>query len=291
MMVELAERLEALAVAHRERHGRALRFLLFSDHGNTERKVYFRRGIQQRLEEAGLRVRDKLERDDDIVAPTYGVVSFGVLFTRPSNAETAARAVVRQEGVDLAAWLVDDGSLRVVGADGTALVRWRGEARSREIAYEQEGGDPLCLGDVTERLRAAGSLDPSGFVPERVWFESTVHGPYPDGPRRLVESLDGTWVRNAATVILSFEPGYAWGRPTVRFGAYLGGGHQEGTHGGLDRGSSLGFIATNDGERAPAGPLPADRALTAWVDLLERPVHDPRTVADADAPEGTSTRD
>jgi hypothetical protein len=118
---------------------------------------------------------------------------------------------------------------------------------------------------MREALARDGRLDAEGFAADLDWFERIATADYPDALQRLVDALTGTWVRNTATVILSFEPGFAWGQAKVRFGAWVGGGHQEGTHGGLDRDSSLGFFLASDPGRQPGGPLRADGALTAWA--------------------------
>jgi hypothetical protein len=93
---------------------------------------------------------------------------------------------------------------------------------------------------------------------------------FPDPLRRLVDSLDGTFVGNPATVIYSLDPGYAMGIWSAHVGVRIKGGHLEGTHGGLDRDSSLGFYLTNVPE-APEGPaVPAARALAPllpWAPL------------------------
>ena len=62
-------------------------------------------------------------------------------------------------------------------------------------------------------------------------------------------------MHNPATVIFSLDPRHAMGSQGARIGAKIITGHLEGTHGGLDRSSSLGFYMTNMPELAPAGPV------------------------------------
>jgi hypothetical protein len=257
----LSQRLLELERRHREQLGRPLRIVMLSDHGNTLGKVEHADGILKLLERAGFRVREDLEQPDDVVAPTYGVCNFGVFFLRRELAEKAARTILGHEGVDLAAWVTGSNELRVISADGDAVVRWRDEPAARSFAYQPMTGDPLALTDAVDDLRAAGHLDAWGFAGEDDWLRYSGLGDYPDAPRRLTEALTGTYVRHTATVIFSLKPGFALGTPTVRLGAYLKGGKLEGTHGGLDRDSSHGFFLSNEPVAADQLVLRADRAL------------------------------
>ena len=112
--------------------------------------------------------------------------------------------------------------------------------------------------------RPRTEVDPDGFASEADWFEATALGDYPAAPIRLVRSLDGSWVTNVATVIVSFAPGYAWGIRSAQLGAWFRGGRLEATHGGLDRGSTWGFYLKSDGP-PPSGPAVA--AHTALAEL------------------------
>jgi hypothetical protein len=280
VLLQLSARLEALRERHERERGRSLRFVLLSDHGNTLQEVNFESGIHDLLRESGFRVRKKLERPSDIVAESYGVVSYGVLYTKDDQSEAAARAVIAHEGVNLAAWKDGDAVVRVVGDEGEASVRWTGAVGHRRIAYSDEGGDPLRLSGAVARLRAAGELGADGFATEDAWFEQSALGDFPDAPRRLIDSLDGTFVKNVASVIMSFEPGYTWGTYPARLAAGLLGG-LAGTHGGLDRVSSTGFFLTDDPTYPAGGAIAADRALAHWsalancTALLETAPHGP----------------
>ena len=116
-------------------------------------------------------------------------------------------------------------------------------------------------------MAAADRLDPDGFASEVDWFEATALGDYPAAPIRLVRALDGSRVTNAATVIVSFAPGYAWGMRSARFAAWFRGGKLEATHGGLDRGSTLGFYLKSDGPMPPGPAVAARLALAELSDL------------------------
>jgi hypothetical protein len=245
LMVELAPRLEQLEQSHLERFGRPLRIVMLSDHGNSDEKVLFKKGIRRLLRKAGLDPSKNLKDPDDVIAESYGVCNFGVLFLAPERAETAARAVINHEAILLAAWVAGPQELRVVSKEGQARLLWRDGTAGRHFAYRPDGSDPLQLGDVVELLDAHGLLDGEGYASENDWFDLSIGTEYPDAPRRLVDSLTGTYVTNSATVIFTMEVGYAWGAGAARFGAGLRGGKLEGTHGGLDAASSLGFLMTN----------------------------------------------
>ncbi len=273
-LLAISEALDDLRRRHREERDRELTFVLLSDHGNTSTKVRFDDGIRDRLRDAGLRVNDSLKQPRDVVTPTYGVVSFGALFTAPENAETAARAVVGHNGINLGAWISEPGRIRVISAEHEAEIRWAGAYGARRIGYFPVDGDPLLLLPAVQRLREANAFDEDGLAGENLWFAESALEEFPDAPRRLIDGLEGTFVAHEATVLLSFEEGYAWGVFPARLAAHMLGG-LIGTHGGLDRVSSLGFFLT-DAEDYPEGPaVRADRALAPWSHLGDciLPVH------------------
>ena len=263
-LIELSPRLEDLERRHRESRGRPLRLVLLSDHGNSDQKVLHAKGIRKQLRATGLRVVSRLKRPNDVVVPTFGVVNFGLLFLRPELAEQAARAVADHPAVDVAAWLSAKREIRVISSDGEAVIRWRGEVGARRFAYEPSIPDPLRLAEVRAHMAAAGLFDEDGYAAEADWFERSALSEFPDAARRLVDSLTGTYVRNAATVIFSLKPGYGLGLFSARLGARLKGG-QQGTHGGLDRSSTLGFFLTNDPADRPQVAIRADQALIEWA--------------------------
>jgi len=260
-MVQVWDWVREVEARHAEAYGRPLWVILLSDHGNSQGKVLHTDGLRKLLRRAGLDPASKLKQPNDVVAPTFGVVNFGVLYLDPAMAGTAARAVLELEGVEVAAWVSAPGRLTVLSPEGEALVGWRDEEGLRRYSYEPLAGDPLLLAPVRAGLEDRGSLDESGYAPEHEWFEQTVHHDFPDPLRRLVDSLDGTFVENPATVIYSLDPGYAMGIWSAQVGVRVLGGHLEGTHGGLDGDSTLGFYLTNAPEPPPGPAVPADRAL------------------------------
>ena len=257
-LLELDTWLVELQREHLEAFGRPLRIVLLSDHGITRNKVHRLSGIRRLLRKAGLQVVDRLVGHDDVIAATFGLVSYGALFLRSDRAEIAASAVAGHKGVNLAAWVSAEREISVVSKQGKATIHWTGERGGLRLAYRPGSGDPLQLTDTLERLSDANLLDDRGFASENDWFTQSALAAFPDGPRRLFDALTGTYVKNVATVMFSLRAGYAWGWRSGHASSWLNGGRIEGTHGGLDRDSTLGFFLTND-----AAALPHDVAVAA----------------------------
>jgi hypothetical protein len=265
-LLELDVALRDLAVRHLEARGRPLRFVLFSDHGCGSCKLHSARGFERLLGEAGLSVSERLDGPEDVVAPTFGLVNYGVLFLRkPDRAAVAAHALIRHEAVELAAWSPAPNVVEVVSAAGHARILWRDEAGAARYAYEEGNGDPLRLAGARGRLAAAGLLDADGFAHEDDWLRETAFADYPDPLRRRADALAGDRVRSRATVLFSLGPCWSWGWKSALAGAWIRGGRLEGTHGGLDRDSSLGFLLVSDPASAPPRVVRAGTALAPFA--------------------------
>jgi hypothetical protein len=258
---EMDRRLAALQRRYLEQKGRCLRLVMLSDHGNTEQKVRRVEGLRRRLERSGFRVRSRLRRPEDIVAPTFGLCNYGVLYVASERAARAAAAVAAHPHVELAAFVAAEERITVVTAETSASLSWRPGGEGRRFRYEPESGDPLALSAAVARLRAEGQLDGEGFARGEDWLVASADATYPDAPRRIVDALTGTHVENVASVVFSIEPGRAWGRKAGYFGARLKGGLLEGTHGGLDAGSTRGFFLVNDPALDPGRLVSAAEAL------------------------------
>ncbi|HXV75900.1 MAG TPA: alkaline phosphatase family protein [Candidatus Polarisedimenticolaceae bacterium] len=279
-LIEVDERLREVKRAHRARTGRELSVVLLSDHGNSSIKIRKAGGLRKSLERAGLAVTKHIDQPGTVVAPTFGIVGYGALFMHRSDAATAGRAIVGNATVDLAAWLDEPSRMVVLSDAGAATVRWVEDGRGGlRMSYRMETGDPLEQAAALERLSRRGLLDAAGYATESAWFDETVASEYPDAMRRLIHSLVGTWVENYATVVFSLKPGYAWGWTSAHVSSKLSGGRLEGTHGGLDAASTIGFFMADDPARNPNGPVRADRALAGFAGY-----NDCLVVADDDAP-------
>lgn len=261
--------LSRLIPAHREKFGRDLQVILLSDHGNGAEKVWNTNGLRDALRDAGFKFGKKLETPNDIVAPIYGAVNYGPLYLDPSRARDAATAAVGHTSVEVASWVSGNQEITVLSKGQEAVIRWTETDGVPRYAYETVVGDPLGMKDALTALEAEQELDGEGFASRSAWFEASTDEYYPDAVVRLVNAHVRRWVENPATVLLSLGPRYAWGLATTRLGAGLLGGRQEGTHGGLDRDSSLAFILVNDHELQPKSTVPADQALVPWGYLKE----------------------
>ena len=288
LLVEFSREIEDLRRGHERRERRPLDVVLLSDHGNAGGKVRRPDGLLRMLRRGGLSPAKRLGGPDDVIAQSFGIVGYGALYLDPSRAERAARIVLEHRGVGLAAWLEGESELRLLTDAGSAEIEWRSDRSGERMAYRPDRGDPFDLAATLAHMRQAGRLDAQGFASREDWFEWTARDRYPDGVARLVDSLRGTWVGNAATVIFSYEPGYAWGLKPAEVAAWIRSGRLEATHGGLDRESTWGFFMTSDPDLPTPPAVRAERALTRWSSaagcstaaLLEftggRDVHDAR---------------
>jgi hypothetical protein len=164
-LVGLDVQVRDLVVRHEERCGCGLRIVLFSDHGCGRDAVHYTGSFRPLLRAAGLRVVDHLEAQQDVVAPTFGIVNYSALFLKDAaRAEAAARVVATHGAVDLAAFSPSPGLVEVAGRLGRARVCWHGPAGQARYACEDLAGDPLGLSMARRRLATAGRLDRDGFA-------------------------------------------------------------------------------------------------------------------------------
>lgn len=255
-----AERLQATGERVHAATGSCLRWVLVSDHGNTREKVRRMRGFRRHLKRSGFRPKRRLEAPRDVVATTFGLVNFGVLYAVRESARQLAEATASHRDVEIAAYRAGERRVRVLAADGEAVIRWKGTGDLRRFFYEAEREDPLELSAARSALEKAGDLDAEGFAPAAVWLRENAAARFPGALERLVDALVGAYVEHEGTVVFSTVPGRAWGRKAGFLGAWLRGGLLEGTHGGLDRESTLGFLMTNDPELAASWPEAVDVA-------------------------------
>ena len=268
-LLEISESIDELRRLHLELHGRELQLVMFSDHGNAEKKVHRAGELEKALRQAGLKPSKRLGSPDQVVTVTYGLVGYGVVYVDPINAEKAARALTGDKTVAIAAWPSGAGEMSVISKTGEASIRWRDLPSRRELAYTAIHGDPLLMLEARAEMIEAGVMDEQGFASRDDWFEWSAFAQYPDGVARLVESLDGAWVSNSASVIFSLEPGYGWGVKAALVGAWLRAGPLEATHGSLDRESTWGFFMTSDPEIETPRAVRADLALVPWAEASQ----------------------
>ncbi len=158
--------------------------------------------------------------------------------------------------------------VEILSGAGRAQIRWRGPDDATRYAYEDLGGDPLRFADAAARLGQAGLLDGEDFAADEEWFRATSSEHFPDALRRLRLALTGDRIQSRANVLISLGPTWAGGWHSAVLGAWVRGGRLAGTHGGLDRESSLGFFLVNDPAFAHPSFVRADSALARFPDLL-----------------------
>ncbi|MBU6246105.1 MAG: alkaline phosphatase family protein, partial [Actinomycetales bacterium] len=245
---EVDRRVRILRDRHQSVRGRGLRVGIFSDHGCGRSPVHYTGDLRPLLRRAGLRVADRLDGMDAVVAPTFGIVNYLALFLAdPRRAPQAAAVLCQHPAVDLAAWSPADGQVDVAGRAGEASLRWIREDDGLLLSCTDHQGDVLQVRDAIESMSGRGLLDADGFATSQAWLESTAAGPFPDGPARLVDALTGDRIRSRATVLASLGPGWSWGWRSAYLGSLVRGGRLKGTHGGLDRESSLAFLIVSEG--------------------------------------------
>jgi hypothetical protein len=261
-LLEFDQRLTALQLEYRKQQGRCLRLVLLSDHGNTEQKVRPITDLRRRLRQSGFDLGSHLRDANDAVAPTFGLCNYGALYVSTEQAHKAAETVAAHPHVEMAAFVSSEERVTVVAGADSALLGWHRGGEGERFSYEPATGDPLALSAVVSRLKTDGALDEDGFASAEDWLVASADADYPDAPKRIIDSLTGAQVRHSASVIFSIEPGYAWGRRAGYIGASLKGGRLEGTHGGLDAGSSKGFFLVNDPAIDPGRAVSATDALS-----------------------------
>lgn len=265
-LFELDRRVGELRARHLGERRRPLEVALFSDHGCGRSPVHYTGSFKPLLRDAGFKVVGRLAGPDDVVAPTFGIVNYGALFLHdPKGAERAARAMTVHAGVELAAYSPGPGEVRVFGDSGSAQIRWQGGDRDRLFSYRWHGDDLLHLGQARRRLANSGALSDREWAHEDDWLRETAFGVYPDPLRRLADALTGERIANRASVLISLGPGWSWGLRSVFAGGLVRGGRLKGTHGGLDRDSSLGFLLASDSRLHLPPVLTAEHALAPFA--------------------------
>ncbi len=268
-LMELNDRLATTIRRHLRVRGRPLRIALFSDHGCGSCKVRHATGFDDLLRDEGLRVVDRLERRDDVVVPTYGMVNFGALFLRDAErAGAAALAVARHDAVELAAYSPEPGVVDVTSAAGQARIAWRGPPDAERYAYEDRGGDVLRLAEAYHRMVADGLVDNDGYAAGPDWLRESAFEYFPDPLRRLVAALVGGRVRSRADVLFSLGPSWARGLRSAVAGSWVRHGSLKGTHGGLDRDSTLAFYAVSDPAFSLPPVVPSHVALVPFAESV-----------------------
>ncbi|MFP4054734.1 MAG: hypothetical protein ACLFV7_12805 [Phycisphaerae bacterium] len=219
---------------------------LISDHGHSYTQSV-RCPIIDHLQKNGWCVRDRIEKDQDVVVPDFGLLTYASVNTR--KPEEVARDLVALKGVDLLSFPspTDPPAIEVWGASAKtdpnapnprAIIRRTGDGR---FHYEPVVGDPLKLKGVLANLEP----DANGAYDADELLAATVDSEYP-APLQRIWRAHYALVEHPPTMIVSLEDGYYFG-----MSGFAGAVDVASTHGSLNRSNSVTFIMST------AGPLPA----------------------------------
>jgi len=215
---------------------------MLADHGQTLVPPD-RLDLEAFLEERGFRVVKKLARERDVVAVTFGILTYAAIHTRA--AQEVAEAVVELPQVDLATY-VDGDAVVVVRSQGRASIRRR-DGRYR---YEVIEGDPLRLLETIDRLKQEGHVDAEGYVDDQALFQATATAEYPDACKRLWQAFHGL-TKHSPDVIVSLKDNWCFGG---KFFGWLT--PVISTHAGLNYHNSVTFVMSTAGQLS--GPIRVD---------------------------------
>lgn len=238
------------SVMHRLR-GR-VQITLMSDHGHHLGRSY-RIPLPEILERMGYHVTKRLKGPQDVAVPQFGVVSCAALHTQSPS--SVAHDLAGVDGVELAAFVADEGEVVVVSRGGRARI----SSSPSGLKYECDYGDPLEMLPVIANLRSKGGVDAQGFAADRALFEATTEHKYPDSLHRLWRGFHGL-VEYQPDVLLSTEDGRHCGSAFMSRVVDL-----TGSHGNLGPASSSGFVMTTAGELPPVLRIADLRAELAQI--------------------------
>ena len=234
-----------------ERHGR-VKITVTADHGHNlveNRRVTF----DAVLKAGGYRPATSLRGPRDVVAISYGLVTYAELFT--TDPAGVARCLLGHDDVEFACY-PDGDAVVVVDRDGLASIR----KAAGGFAYDSREGDPLRLAPIVEQLRRDGKVSSAGEIDGPALFAATVDHYYPDPLARVWGAFHGL-VENPPNLIVNLRDGACHG--SAFFHTMLG--KVGSTHGSLNRRNCTTFVLTMLGELPPAMPTrdvwPALQAL------------------------------
>jgi len=218
------------------RHSSAhITVIIFSDHGNDFRE-YRRIALKEPLRQVGFTLGNRINDDQSVVLPQFGLVGSGVLFARDKNQERLAGVLASLEGIDFVTY-ERKGIVHVANRDGEAMIEKRGD----KYRYLATTGDPLDLLPIVQQIgnRRNGA---DGFVKDEDWFAMTCASIRPDVVRRVFEGAT-QGVLNRANVIVNLQDGYYTGSSFLDALTVL-----QATHGNIGPGQSYGFVMSTKHE-------------------------------------------
>ncbi len=200
--------------------------VLFSDHGNNFVKSK-RIALEEYLKNAGFVVKNNLTQENDIVFPNFGLLNFVALYMN-GNKRLLAEKLSQFEGIEL-----------VIFQEGEWVYTYKGSEKARStyndrgFKYEALSGDPLNLLNIISEIKKS-----DGYVAKDEIYHATQGHIYNNVLEKIHNSID--CVKNPASILLSLEDGYHFGKRWFELVVRL-----KGTHGGLRSETTDGFLMTN----------------------------------------------
>ncbi len=260
---ELDRRLQALRV----RSKRPFWTVIVSDHGvagGEPLKNVFRESKTQLLR-GGFRLRSTIERPDDVIMVSYGLLSSFIFYTWGGRGTEVARLLASVPGVDLCV-VPERGGWRILSARGEALIGKQQLGAEALWRYERILGDPLGYAPVLVRLRERAGNSRLEWFPDSWWFEASKQEFYPDALYRVADGF--TLIRNPADVVCSTSPGYMFGALLTEYVAVPTIGPLRWTHGALYGAGNVGVLLTDMPGWPTAEVVRYDRALAPLTTLM-----------------------
>ncbi len=221
-----------------ERRGN-VKITLLADHGHNlveNRRISF----DDTLRAGGYRPARSLRGPRDVVAVSYGLVTYAELFTR--DPAGVAACLLQHADVEFACYPADDGIV-VCDRSGSAWLTQRGDG----YAYVARSGDPLRLTPILDDLRQAGRVSADGVIDDVALFAATLEHEYPNPLARIWRAFHGL-VDNPPDLLVNLRDGACHG--SRFFHAMIG--KVASTHGSLNRMNSTTFVLTMLGDMPPA---------------------------------------
>lgn len=237
-LVELDRLLDKI---HRDRNGQ-LDITIFSDHGNSFARCR-RADLEGHLSRHGFRIADRLDGEDAVVIPGFGLVGYAAIYAAPSARQRLAEAIAQMPEAALVAYSQGQAVCVLAGQNMARIYRDQGRFR-----YEAVTGDPLDLMPVIDHIKGRGEMDADGYASDQIWFEALKSHPYPDAIFRLWQAVNGL-VKNRADVLVSFKDGFTYGEKLFEFYSKLV--PVVAIHGGLGAAQSNGFFMSTTGQAPP----------------------------------------
>jgi len=176
-----------------------IKVTMLADHGHTLMPAA-RVRLGDFLKKKGFKVKKKIRSDKDVVLIEFGLVTNAMLYTRTPG--KVADALLENPAVNLC--IFPEGKSVVVESRAGKAKIFERDGRFR---YDDSGGDPLELGDILQKLKAAGAVDENGFVDEARLFEATVDHKYPDPLARVWQAFHGL-VKNPPDLAVTLFDNY-----------------------------------------------------------------------------------